>query len=78
MSTLFAMKGSKASTFHGAHSSKPLEIRGTWHMQGPQPISNSGGVPLWVADLFDARPDLMQVALSTEQGGVVWSRMVPE
>lgn len=78
MSVLFAMKGNKARTFHGAHSSKPLEICGTWHMQGPQPVADAGGVPGWAADLFDSLPDLTQIALSTKMGGVVWTRPQPE
>jgi hypothetical protein len=74
MSIMFSMKGSNARTFHGAHSSKPLEIKGSWHAQGPQPVADAGGVPGWAADLFDSRPDLQQIALSTKKGGVVWSR----
>jgi hypothetical protein len=78
MSILFAMRGNKERTFYGAHSSKPLEIKGHWHMQGPQPVADAGGVPGWAADLFDSRPDLMQIALSTKQGGVLWTRPEPE
>jgi hypothetical protein len=78
MSIVFAMKGSKARTFHGAHSANPLSIQGTWHAQGPQPVDDAGGVPGWAADLFDAMPDVMQIALSTKRGGVLWTRPQPE
>lgn len=79
MSVRFAMKGNKAArTFHGAHSSTPLEIKGHWHIQGPQPVADAGGVPVWAADLFDSLPDLVQIALSTKTGGVVWTRPQPE
>ena len=78
MSTIFAMKGGPGRTFHGAYSRTAMEIKGHWHMQGPQPVSDDGGVPQWAADLFDAMPDLMQIALATKRGGVVWTRPEPE
>lgn len=74
MGILFQGKGGKDRVFHGAHTWGPLEIRGHIHSQGMQPVHDAGGVPGWVADLFDARPDLQQIALSTKTGGVVWTR----
>lgn len=74
MSITFALKGGKARTFHGSHSRTPLSISGTWQFSGPQPVDDDGGVPQWVADLFDRMPDLKRIALGTETGGVVWSR----
>lgn len=78
MSALFSLKGNKSRTFHGALSCRPLEISGHFHIRGPQPVSNDGGVPAWAAELFDSKPDLMQIALSTKTGGVVWTRMKTE
>ncbi len=75
MSILFAMKGSNAKTIHGAHAHGPLEIRGHFTSQGPQPIGAEGGCPQWVADLLEKHPDIQQVALSGEHCGVVWSRI---
>jgi hypothetical protein len=79
MSYTFLMRGPKsdAQVFHGAHSRSPLEIRGQFSMTGPQPVGD-GGVPKWVADLFESMPDLKQVALSTDKRGVVWSRLSDE
>lgn len=70
----FAMKGSKSVIFYGSHSSRPLEIRGHFYCSGPQPVSDAGGVPTWVAELFNATPELKTIALSTTSGGSVWSR----
>ena len=74
MSKVFAMKGSTARTFHGAHSAKPLDIRGKFQIQGPQPVDEKGGVPGWAADLFDSMPQIKTIALSGDMGGVVWTR----
>jgi hypothetical protein len=70
----FAMKGNTAKLFYGAYSRTKLVISGTWHMSGPQPVGD-GGVPQWVADLMESRPDIQQVAVSTKTGGAIWSRM---
>ena len=69
------MKGNTAKTVHGAHAHGPLEIKGRFTMQGPQPIDNENGCPQWVADLLDQYPDVQQVALSGDKWGVVFSRM---
>lgn len=70
MGIVFQGKGSNERVFHGAHSREPLEIRGHFHAQGMQPVQDAGGVPGWAADLFDSRPDLQQIALSTKSGRV--------
>lgn len=70
----FLMKGNKSKSIYGAYSRSALEIRGRFHMQGPQPIGENGA-PQWVADIFESRPDIIRVAVSTEDGGAVWSRM---
>lgn len=86
MSTTFLMRDRKATTdpdrpvfsqrvFHGAHSHTKLEIRGQWHVQGPQPVSDGGGVPKLVADIFDAYPQVQKVAVATDTGGSVFSRI---
>lgn len=74
MSTTFALKGHAGTIYHGAHSRTPLEIRGHFHIQGPQPVGD-GGVPKWVSDAFDAMPHMTRIALSSKTGGVVWSRI---
>jgi hypothetical protein len=74
MAIVFQGKGGKERVFHGAHSRTPLKIQGNFHAQGMQPVQDAGGVPGWAADLFDSRPDLMQIALSMKSGGVVWTR----
>ena len=73
--TIFAMKGFKGKTIHGARSTGKLEIRGCFFFQGPQPVDDDGGAPVWVADLMDNNPELNQVALSYKDRGVVYSRI---
>lgn len=75
MPFVFALKGSNTKTIHGAHARGPLEIRGHFTAQGPQPIGEEGGCPQWVADLLEKHPDIQKVALSGDNGGVVWSRI---
>lgn len=70
----FLMKGNKAKSIHGAYSRSALEIRGHFSMQGPQPVGENGA-PQWVADIFESRPDIIRVAVSTEDRGAVWTRM---
>lgn len=72
---VLAMEGSKGKKIHGAYSMRPLEIKGNFHCSGPQPIGCDGGVPEWVANVFDSFPHLNQIALSGENSGVVWTRM---
>lgn len=38
--TTFTMKKYDGKTIYGAHALGELEIRGRFHMQGPQPIGN--------------------------------------
>jgi hypothetical protein len=76
MSMTFALKGHKGKLYHGSHSRTPLEFRGTWNMTGRQPVGD-GGVPQWIDELMEANPDIQQIAISTNDGGVIWSR-IPE
>lgn len=66
--------------FHGAHSWGKMEIKGQWHTQGPQPVSESGGVPQCVVDIFDKYPHVQQVAIAFkgeegQENGSVFSRI---
>jgi len=74
MPTHFATKRYDGRLIHGAHSINSLEIRGVFNIQGPQPICE-GGAPEWVADLMDRYPEIQDIAISSEKGGVVWSRI---
>jgi len=71
----FAMRGNTDRCLHGAHSHTPLEIKGHFHYQGPQPVGCEGGAPQWVADLMDQYPDVECVAINRKNGGVVWGRI---
>ena len=71
----FALKGTKERRIYSSYSRKALEIKGGFHISGPQPINDEGGAPVWVAEKFDEHPDIDQIALSGEKGSVVWSRM---
>jgi hypothetical protein len=72
---IFALKGNTKKQIHGAHARGPLEIKGCFHAQGPQPVDNDGGAPQWVADLMDQYPDVNQVAISSDGHSTVWSRI---
>ena len=71
----FVTKGYEGKIIHGSHAMGSLEIKGTFHISGPQPVNNEGGAPEWVADLLEKYPEINQVALSGEKWSVVWGRM---
>lgn len=71
----FTLKGHEGRVIQGAHAHGALKITGVFYFQGSQPINKSGGAPEWVADFFDLHPKIDQVALSGEEGSVVWSRI---
>ena len=75
MSTTFLLKGAAGTRYHGAYSRTTLEVRGTWGMSGPQPVSEDGGVPDLVHQLFEQFPKVQRIALGYEGGGAVFSRM---
>ena len=70
----FALKGNHSRTIPASHSTTELEISGHWHVQGPQVVGGAGGAPQWVYDLFKEDPRIKNVAISYEDGGVVWGR----
>lgn len=76
--TTFVMKGAAGVRYHGSHSRTKLDIRGHVSMSGPQPVSDDGGVPELVHQLFQQFPHLKQVALGAETHGVVYQRMTDE
>ena len=75
MSKTFLINGSDAKTVHGAYAHGPLEIKGCFTMQGPQPVEKDGGCPQFVSDLLDQHPDIKQIALSGDACSAVFSRM---
>lgn len=62
-------------TLHGSHSCSKLEIRGHFHITGPQPVGVEGGAPQWAYDLMKDNPRIESIAVAYEGGGVVWSKM---
>lgn len=76
MSITFALKGNTGRRVHTSFSRTKLEIRGHFSMSGPQPVGGNG-CPEWIADLFDANPNLTQIALGNEESGIVYQR-IPE
>ncbi len=72
--TLFAMRGNTEKKLHGAHSHTRLDIRGSFWMQGPQPVS---GLPEWIVKAFEDDPNIMELAINTGENGVLYSRMDP-
>ncbi len=71
----FYAKGYEGKVIHGSHSPWPLQINGSFQFSGPQPVNESGGAPVWVAEKFEECSDLDQIALSGGKGSVVWSRI---
>jgi len=69
------MKGSNGRKVFGAHAIGELQIKGTFHAQGPQPIDNDSGAPEWVADYFDSHADIDQIALSGKGHSVIYGRI---
>ena len=59
---------------HFAHQGE-LEINGYFDFRAPQPVSDDGGVPTWIYELLEHRPDIKQIALAYERGGAVYCRM---
>ncbi len=70
--TIFALRGNKEKQIHGSHSHAPIECRGSFHMSGPQPVS---GLPEWLVKLFEGNDTIRQVSVSTDNYGVVYTRM---
>lgn len=71
----FALKGSKGRKVFGAHAIGTLTIKGLFHAQGPQPVDDNNGAPVWVADFFDNNQDVDQIALSGKKHSVVYARI---
>jgi hypothetical protein len=71
--TTFALRGNTEKQIHGSHSQSPIECRGAFRMQGPQPVS---ALPEWLVELFE-NSDIQQISLSTRDYGVVYTR-IPE
>lgn len=71
----FALRGNTRPQLHASYSCTPLEVKGHFHMSGPQPVSNNGGAPEWVAQVLRDHPDVEAIAVCREHGGVVWQRM---
>jgi len=71
----FAMKGSLAPQIHSAFSRTRLEIRGCFHIVGPQPVGVEGGAPQWVADVLSAHPEIEEIVVNRGTDGVCYTRM---
>jgi hypothetical protein len=70
----FALKGFKGETVHCSSSMEPIEIKGKWHFQGRQPISNDGGAPQFISELFEQNENIEAIAIKTKNGGKVYAR----
>lgn len=70
----FVLKGFEGDTVGRANSFSPLEIKGNWSTQGRQPVGGEGGAPEWVLQLFEQNQSITQIAINTDDNGVVYSR----
>lgn len=69
----FALKGNKEKQVNAAYSSTPLEIKGTFNIQGPQIVGDDEGcAPNWVYEMFKANPNLQSISLNLTHSGVVF------
>lgn len=68
----FAMRGNKSAKVHGSYSSSGLEIKGRFHMAGPQPVGEDGA-PVWVYEMFKQHPEITQIAINKGASGVVFA-----
>ena len=59
---------------HSSYSHSQLEIKGCWHMQGPQPIGENG-VPKWVGEIFKENSDIEAIAINKKKSGIVYSKL---
>ena len=71
--TAFVMKGYKGKTVGCAMSHTPLEVKGSWHLQGRMPVGGDGA-PEWVYSILLNNPDIESVSIQTKTGGRVYSR----
>lgn len=61
-----------AQTLGAAYSRTALDIRGSFNIQGPQQVGPNG-VPQEVADLFERMPNAKHIAITSSEGGVVFT-----
>lgn len=63
--------------YHSTFCQGDLEIRGILTTSGPQPVSEDGGVPEFVADIFRKDVSVQTVVISREWvDGMTWKRSV--
>ena len=58
---------------HSAFSSIPIEVKGCFHLQGPQTFGGNGA-PEWVRDVMTNDPTVDQIIVNKEKSGAVYSR----
>lgn len=75
MGLSFTLKGYKGKTVRSAFSRIRLEIKGHFHIQGPQPVGEEGGAPEWVYELFKLDPDIEEIAINKKDSGVIYQPM---
>lgn len=71
----FAMRGNRQPQVHASYSTKQLEIKGLFHLSGPQIVGGEGGAPQWVADVLEAHPEIETIAVNYNGRGACFSRM---
>ncbi len=71
----FALKGNTERKVFSAHAIGKLDFKGTFHMQGAQPINDNGSAPQWIANYFDNNPEIDHIALSGKKRSVVYGRI---
>jgi len=69
-----ALREFKGRTCHAEYSRTPIGFRGHFFVRGPQVCGDSGGVPEWVVNAFDADDEIKTIAVNFASGGVVWHR----
>lgn len=60
---------------HSSFSSMPIEVKGRWHISGPQETEMPNGAPKWLEVVF-ADKRVLAVTVEWKEGGVSYTRIV--
>lgn len=68
------LRGNTKPALHASHSCSKIEVRGHFHITGPQFVGGEGGLPIWVAAVLED-PTITGIAIMRENSGVVIQRI---
>jgi hypothetical protein len=71
------LRGNTKPALYAQHSCSALEIKGHFHISGPQLIGGEGGLPLWAAAVLQD-PSIEAIAIVRKESGTVIQRLAAE